>query len=114
MNDLRNEPVHNYDVAEADLILGVVEHEIPKMLAELSALLRQIGSDRVRDAGRVENLSGRCSCLGWRTCWCMGICGRREAREYRSAVYLIRRSDYLQKWSVHYGAPSGAFFSDHG
>jgi uncharacterized protein with HEPN domain len=41
MNDLRNVLIHNYDVAEAELIWGVVEREIPRVLTELSNLLRQ-------------------------------------------------------------------------
>jgi uncharacterized protein with HEPN domain len=39
MNDLRNVLIHNYDVADAAMIWGIVEREIPQVLSELRALL---------------------------------------------------------------------------
>jgi uncharacterized protein with HEPN domain len=39
MNDLRNVLIHNYDVADADMIWGIVDREIPRVLSRLISLL---------------------------------------------------------------------------
>lgn len=39
MNDLRNVPIHNYDATDADLIWAIVDREIPRLRANLMALL---------------------------------------------------------------------------
>ena len=39
MNDLRNVLIHNYDQADADMVWGIVEREIPLVLAVVRHLL---------------------------------------------------------------------------
>ena len=39
MSDLRNVLIHNYDVAEASMIWGIADREIPRVMAHLSKLL---------------------------------------------------------------------------
>lgn len=39
MNDLRNVLIHHYDGTDTDLIWGIVEHDIPPLLAAVRKLL---------------------------------------------------------------------------
>jgi uncharacterized protein with HEPN domain len=39
MNDLRNVLIHEYEGADPELVWGIVEAEIPKVLKAVSALL---------------------------------------------------------------------------
>ena len=39
MNDLRNVLIHNYEGADANLVWGIVEREIPMLLAAVRRLL---------------------------------------------------------------------------
>jgi uncharacterized protein with HEPN domain len=39
MNDLRNVLIHNYEGADADMVWGIVEREVPQLLAAVRALL---------------------------------------------------------------------------
>lgn len=41
MNDLRNVLIHNYDGADEEMVWGVVEKEIPKLLSSISKLLEE-------------------------------------------------------------------------
>ena len=40
MNDLRNVLARNYDEADEDLIWGIVEHDIPPVLAAVRKLIK--------------------------------------------------------------------------
>jgi uncharacterized protein with HEPN domain len=39
MNDLRNVLIHNYEGADADMVWGIVEREIPRVLTAVRSLL---------------------------------------------------------------------------
>ena len=39
MNDLRNVLIHNYEGADADMVWGIVDREIPQVLAAITDLL---------------------------------------------------------------------------
>ena len=39
MNDLRNVLIHNYEDTDAGIVWGVVEHDIPPLLASIVRLL---------------------------------------------------------------------------
>ena len=39
MNDLRNVLIHNYDGTDPDMIWGIVDREIPKVLSTICSLL---------------------------------------------------------------------------
>jgi len=39
MNDLRNVLIHNYEGADADMVWGIVEREIPKLRRAVAGLL---------------------------------------------------------------------------
>lgn len=39
MNDLRNVLIHKYEGADADMVWGIVEREVPQLLAAVLALL---------------------------------------------------------------------------
>jgi uncharacterized protein with HEPN domain len=41
MNDLRNVLIHNYDGADEEMVWGVVEKEIPRLLSAVSRLLEE-------------------------------------------------------------------------
>ena len=39
MNDLRNVLIHNYEGADADMVWGIVERDVPQLLAAVRAVL---------------------------------------------------------------------------
>jgi uncharacterized protein with HEPN domain len=41
MNDLRNVLIHNYDGADEEMVWGVVEKEVPRLLSSISRLLEE-------------------------------------------------------------------------
>jgi uncharacterized protein with HEPN domain len=39
MNDLRNVLIHNYEGADVDLVWGIVDRDVPKLLAAIGSIL---------------------------------------------------------------------------
>ncbi len=43
MNDLRNVLIHNYEGADVDLVWGIVEREVPRLLDAIGGILGEQG-----------------------------------------------------------------------
>jgi uncharacterized protein with HEPN domain len=43
MNDLRNVLIHNYEGADVDLVWGIVERDVPKLLTAIGGILGEPG-----------------------------------------------------------------------